>query len=96
MTASGYSSRADLSRSAATQKFAPPALSTVATVLTVLAVLTAALNVCRTVEGNWSGLLASTPLGFIGFGVIAFVLAGFRSEERRVGKECRSRWSPYH
>src|SRR2546422_1994129 len=32
-----------------------------------------------------------------------FVLAGFflvhlfeRSEERRVGKECRSRWSPYH
>src|SRR2546426_329081 len=23
-------------------------------------------------------------------------LAGTRSEERRVGKECRSRWSPYH
>ena len=22
--------------------------------------------------------------------------AGVRSEERRVGKECRSRWSPYH
>ena len=22
--------------------------------------------------------------------------AGQRSEERRVGKECRSRWSPYH
>src|SRR5256885_16679814 len=22
--------------------------------------------------------------------------AGYRSEERRVGKECRSRWSPYH
>ena len=21
---------------------------------------------------------------------------GGRSEERRVGKECRSRWSPYH
>ena len=21
---------------------------------------------------------------------------GARSEERRVGKECRSRWSPYH
>ena len=21
---------------------------------------------------------------------------GHRSEERRVGKECRSRWSPYH
>src|SRR2546430_12838174 len=24
------------------------------------------------------------------------VIAGNRSEERRVGKECRSRWSPYH
>ena len=24
------------------------------------------------------------------------VTEGFRSEERRVGKECRSRWSPYH
>src|SRR2546429_1602252 len=23
-------------------------------------------------------------------------LGSFRSEERRVGKECRSRWSPYH
>ena len=23
-------------------------------------------------------------------------LKEFRSEERRVGKECRSRWSPYH
>ena len=22
--------------------------------------------------------------------------AKLRSEERRVGKECRSRWSPYH
>src|SRR3989449_10509443 len=24
------------------------------------------------------------------------VTLGVRSEERRVGKECRSRWSPYH
>ena len=29
---------------------------------------------------------------------IGDVIDGFhdRSEERRVGKECRSRWSPYH
>src|SRR5260370_39992035 len=27
--------------------------------------------------------------------IIAFCLF-LRSEERRVGKECRSRWSPYH
>src|SRR2546427_3378192 len=25
-----------------------------------------------------------------------FIRAHKRSEERRVGKECRSRWSPYH
>ena len=24
------------------------------------------------------------------------IIRFFRSEERRVGKECRSRWSPYH
>ena len=24
------------------------------------------------------------------------LLQAWRSEERRVGKECRSRWSPYH
>ena len=39
-------------------------------------------------------------LAFIGL-VITFLQLkddrrGKRSEERRVGKECRSRWSPYH
>ena len=29
-------------------------------------------------------------------GVNALVVFLGRSEERRVGKECRSRWSPYH
>ena len=29
-------------------------------------------------------------IGLTGIGIFA------RSEERRVGKECRSRWSPYH
>src|SRR3712207_813303 len=27
---------------------------------------------------------------------VRFAKLGLRSEERRVGKECRSRWSPYH
>src|SRR5256885_5178704 len=27
---------------------------------------------------------------------MACAYAKYRSEERRVGKECRSRWSPYH
>ena len=30
------------------------------------------------------------------FALISFVAWARRSEERRVGKECRSRWSPYH
>ena len=30
----------------------------------------------------------------LGLGAVASLL--LRSEERRVGKECRSRWSPYH
>ena len=28
--------------------------------------------------------------------LLLVALGGCRSEERRVGKECRSRWSPYH
>ena len=28
--------------------------------------------------------------------ILGGALALSRSEERRVGKECRSRWSPYH
>ena len=38
-------------------------------------------------------------LGFTGGVMIAAYVEGLpipRSEERRVGKECRSRWSPYH
>ena len=31
-----------------------------------------------------------------GNGVVAGLTNISRSEERRVGKECRSRWSPYH
>jgi heat shock protein HtpX len=36
-------------------------------------------------------------LVFLAIGIVAAILAPIvRSEERRVGKECRSRWSPYH
>ena len=30
------------------------------------------------------------------FNLLGVAIIGVRSEERRVGKECRSRWSPYH
>src|SRR2546430_13653374 len=36
-------------------------------------------------------LIASVPLA-----LLIFLRTHLRSEERRVGKECRSRWSPYH
>ena len=42
----------------------------------------------RAEEGNISYNLYQNPSQ-----PVAFI---FRSEERRVGKECRSRWSPYH
>ena len=44
-----------------------------------------------------SGLfyLYATFLGSVVGGVVNCVI-NYRSEERRVGKECRSRWSPYH
>ena len=32
----------------------------------------------------------------IGISFYTFQSLSYRSEERRVGKECRSRWSPYH
>src|SRR2546430_17477346 len=41
---------------------------------------------------------SSIAIAVIGFFVWAhhMFVTGERSEERRVGKECRSRWSPYH
>ena len=40
-------------------------------------------------------LLIIVILGVLGIGLYVWSV-GRRSEERRVGKECRSRWSPYH
>src|SRR3712207_5506814 len=42
-------------------------------------------------------LVGSASRGFAApGGLLAPVRERLRSEERRVGKECRSRWSPYH
>src|SRR3712207_8260346 len=39
---------------------------------------------------------AATEKYRLGFGLVTLASSVTRSEERRVGKECRSRWSPYH
>src|SRR3712207_2632736 len=44
---------------------------------------------CRAGGAGIPGFYTKTGVGTI-------VAEGKRSEERRVGKECRSRWSPYH
>ena len=40
--------------------------------------------------------VAIVGLGLIGGSMAKSIKNRTRSEERRVGKECRSRWSPYH
>ena len=65
-----------------------------------------AVHVVRYVD-NYSEIKLIILFGLIGtfidtgmayFGVLIYNGTYFpdRSEERRVGKECRSRWSPYH
>ena len=67
-----------------------------------IACLTTAVLLCYSDCSAWAKLWISGALatiatysyanGMIGWAPLLFL----RSEERRVGKECRSRWSPYH
>src|SRR2546422_6347748 len=50
-----------------------------------------------TIRANNNTTITLTGAGNASLPVFANRLTpGNRSEERRVGKECRSRWSPYH
>ena len=44
----------------------------------------------------FTGVIYRTAIEYESTSVPARVVRDSRSEERRVGKECRSRWSPYH
>ena len=48
-------------------------------------------NAGLTITADQTSLSQSSPLSST-----VLNASSFRSEERRVGKECRSRWSPYH
>ena len=43
-----------------------------------------------------AGVIVMIGISFVPTLIIMFMVLAARSEERRVGKECRSRWSPYH
>ena len=51
----------------------------------------------QTTARDWASVVrfGLHPLALLYFAFSVFPI-WWRSEERRVGKECRSRWSPYH
>ena len=83
------------------RRVAPLAITSIATGLSVQGLWVGTW--LRDVAGLQPGAIA-THLSLVAIGLtvgpvlsgLAAAAARWRSEERRVGKECRSRWSPYH
>src|SRR3989449_8150394 len=62
---------------------------------------TATALAASVVLGTWLAEVAVLPkwealLALVAAVLVITMVIYMRSEERRVGKECRSRWSPYH
>src|SRR2546425_5777809 len=65
--------------------------------LPILLLLWAALVFARNLRWRWHYLwLAGVAVAWAYVDIDVIRDMRVRSEERRVGKECRSRWSPYH
>ena len=64
-------------------------------IMMAICLTTMLLVIISTVGNGMIRLQKSQAAGSYGSNYGLFVAAD-RSEERRVGKECRSRWSPYH
>src|SRR5260370_23822955 len=66
----------------------------------VTGVQTCALPICEFIAGKTRARIRGhdfdLPANFLLGNAQGLVPVSSRSEERRVGKECRSRWSPYH
>ena len=54
-----------------------------------------AKNFKKVIDGS-KVILKKNPNNDYILNMVGMAYQGLRSEERRVGKECRSRWSPYH
>ena len=48
------------------------------------------------IEKRWKNKIKEYMNRMFVSGKVLITIDDMRSEERRVGKECRSRWSPYH
>ena len=53
-------------------------------------------DTARLLKHRGQAMQRAVPVGVGAMAAILGLDAARRSEERRVGKECRSRWSPYH
>ena len=73
-------------------------LCAAAFVYVLIRLLMAILSLDSAIAREIFALRSGRPLANynIGAAMAAKPTEGARSEERRVGKECRSRWSPYH
>jgi len=71
-----------------TPKFRLPAWTGIGRYITLVALVIVGPLLWGKSTDNYAFICNLCPAGAIE--------AGLRSEERRVGKECRSRWSPYH
>ena len=56
--------------------------------LALMAVVVALVSACSQKKQEYTDVIPANAH--------TVVSINLRSEERRVGKECRSRWSPYH
>ena len=54
------------------------------------------VKISENISRSFNGKETEETLQAVNYRIVENGVEKGRSEERRVGKECRSRWSPYH